>query len=74
MCDNLHKRLASKIAIKRKESYGNVIRFIRTKLRFALLRTVLMCLRGIRGKQYDHEQSLADISFGLIPQSPFYEV
>ena len=74
LCDNLHKRLAGNIAAKRKESYGNVINFIRTKLRFTLLRTVLMSLRGIRGREYSHhEQPLADVSFGLIPQLPFYE-
>ena len=75
LCDNLHKRLASRIAIKRKERYGDVIRCIRTKLRFALLKCVLMGLRGIRGKNFGHnEVQLADVSFGLIPQVSFYEV
>ena len=75
MCANLHKRLASTIANKRKEgSYGDVIRFLRTRLRFVLLKCVLMGLRGIRGKNFDqNEDQLADISFGLIPQIPFYE-
>ena len=74
LCDTLHKRLASIIAHKRKEKYGDVIRFIRTRLRFALLKCVLMGLRGIRGKNTSqNEEQLADISFGLIPQIPFYE-
>ena len=74
LCDNLHKRLASIIANKRKERYGDVIRFIRTRLRFLLLKCVLMGLRGIRGKNFgQNEDQLADISFGLIPQVPFYE-
>ena len=74
LCDNLHKRLASIIANKRKERYGDVIRYMRIRLRFALLKCVLMGLRGIRGKNSGHrEDQLADISFGLIPQIPFYE-
>ena len=48
LCDNVHKKLAGRIATKRKESYGDVIRFIRTRLRFALLKCVLMGLRGVR--------------------------
>ena len=74
LCDTLHKRLASIIAHKRKEKYGDVIRFIRTRLRFASLKCVLMGLRGIGGKNTgQNEEQLADISFGLIPQIPFYE-
>ena len=74
LCDNVHKKLAGRIATKRKESYGDVIRFIRTRLRFALLKCVLMGLRGVRGKDFgDTEDQLADISFGLIPQASFYE-
>ena len=42
LCDNLHKKLAGRIAIKRKENYGDVVRFIRTRLRFALLKCVLI--------------------------------
>ena len=46
-CDNLHKKLAGRIVTKRKEIYGDVIRFIRTHLRYALLKCVLMGLRGL---------------------------
>ena len=46
-CDNHHKRLASCIAIKRKNRYGDVIRCMRNKLRFALLKCVLMAM-GLR--------------------------
>ena len=41
-CHKLNKRLAELIAIKKKESYSHVIGHIRTKLRFALLRSVLV--------------------------------
>ena len=44
------KSLAHKIADKRDERYSDVIGFLRTKLRFSLLRSVLIAVRGKRGK------------------------
>jgi len=38
-CNRVNKRLAEKIAEKRREPYASVITYIRTKLRFALLRS-----------------------------------
>ena len=75
LCETHHKRLARLIAEKRKEDYPSVIRYIRTKVRFVLLRSTLMSLRGTRGKAYTNEhRKLSDISFGLIPESNYYEV
>ena len=42
----VNKRLAEKIAEKRKEPYASVKMYIRTKLRFALLRSTLAAIRG----------------------------
>ena len=48
--------------------YASVITYIRTKLRFALLRSTLAAIRGFRGKRSDvHLQDLMDIDFSLIP-------
>ena len=44
-----HKHLAQLIAEKRSENYNNVMSFIRKRIRFTLLRTVLESLRGSRG-------------------------
>ena len=44
-----HKHLAQLIAEKRSENYSTVMGFIRKRLRFTLLRTVLESLRGSRG-------------------------
>ena len=44
-----HKQLANLIAEKRGESYNTVMTFIRKRLRFTLLRTILESLRGTRG-------------------------
>ena len=50
-CSKVLKRLATLIANKREESYGHVVSYIRTKIRFSLLKSVLISLRGVRGKQ-----------------------
>ena len=43
------KRLAQKIAKKRGERYSDVINHLRTRIRFSLLRGVLVALTGERG-------------------------
>jgi len=45
-CNRVNKRLAEKIAEKRREPYESVMTYIRTKLRFALLRSALAAIRG----------------------------
>jgi len=44
--NRVNKRLAEKIAEKGREPYASVITYIRTKLRFALLRSTLAAIRG----------------------------
>jgi len=66
-CNRGNKRLAEKIAEKRREPYASVIIYIRTKLRFALLRNTLAAIRGFRGKRSDvHLHDLTDIVFSVI--------
>jgi len=66
-CNRVNKRLAEKKAEKRREPYASVITYIRTKLRFALLRSTLVAIRGFRGKGRDvHLQDFTDIDFSLI--------
>jgi len=68
-CNRVNKRLAEKIAEKFSELYASVITYIRTKLRFALLRSTLAAICGFRGKRSDvHLQDLTDIDFSLIPR------
>jgi len=51
-CNRVNKRLAEKLAEKRREPYASVITYIgQSKLRFALLRSTLAAIRGFRGKQ-----------------------
>ena len=51
-CSSVLKRVAHLIADKRSEEYSHVISFIRTKLRFSLLKSTLMAIRGNRGKRW----------------------
>ena len=68
-CNRVNKRLAEKIAEKRREPYASVITYVRTKLRFALLRSTLAEIWGFRGKWSDvHLQDLTYIDFSLIPR------
>jgi len=67
--NGVNKRLAEKIAAKRREPYASVITYIRTKLRFACLRSTLTAIQGFQGKRSDvHLQDLTDIDFSLIPR------
>ena len=75
-CEKLNKRLAELIAVKSKEKYSQVIRHLRTRLRFALLKSTLVAIRGVRGRSSgtaEDEDEIGDISFNLIPSLPAYE-
>ena len=61
-----HKRLASQIAEKRNEDYNHVMNYIRTRLRFCILKSTLVALRGYRGKKNEAEP-ISNISFNMIP-------
>ena len=51
-CKRFANRVADLIARKRKERYCDVVRHVRTRIRFAMLRTTLIALRGYRGKKW----------------------
>ena len=69
-----HKRVGELISSRRDARYTDIMRYIRTRLRFALLRTVLASVRGVRGKRSDRgAASIANTSFNMIPHSNQYE-
>ena len=73
-CTSHHKRVAQLMAHKRKEKYEDIINFIRIKIRFALLKSVLMALRGVRGVQKSSKGiPISTVEFGLIPKEDHYE-
>ena len=62
-----HKRISTLIAEKRNESYADVINYVRTRLRFSVLRSTLTAIRGVRGKARA-AGPISDVSFNLIEQ------
>ena len=66
--DKHHKRIAQLIALKKKEEYSHTINYIRTRLRFNLLRSILVALRGERGRRTKFG-SISAIEYGMIPTS-----
>ena len=63
-----HKRIAQLIALKRKEEYAHVMQYIRTRLRFNLLRSILVAIRGERGRS-SRADPISSIEFGMVPTS-----
>ena len=68
-----HKKLATLIARKRNEEYGHVINHIRTRVRFSLLRSVLVAVRGERGKSSGSAKPISSVSFNMVPEAMNYE-
>ena len=66
--DRHHKRIATLIATKKNENYADVINFIRTRLRFSLLRSILTAVRGVRGKKRP-AAPISSVEFNLIERS-----
>lgn len=65
--DRHHKRIASLIARKRRQSYADALNYIRTRLRFCLLKSVLITIRGVRGKRMkENSTPISSLSFNLI--------
>ena len=62
-----HKRIATLISLKRGERYSDVVNFLRTRMRFSILRSVLTAVRGVRGKsKKDEVAPISTLSFNLI--------
>ena len=68
-----HKRLAERIASKRNEAYSDVLNHMRARVRFSLLRSVLVAVRGERGKRTHQAKSISSTCFNLVPSAIDYE-
>ena len=70
-----HKRVAELISTKRGEVYSDVVNHIRTRIRFSLLKSVLVAVRGDRGRRRRQvEVPISDLSLNLVPDQVSYEV
>ena len=47
-CQKFHRTLADKISSKNGEKYEDIMRYIRVKISFLVLKATLLCLRGSR--------------------------
>ena len=73
-CTKFHKKLANLISNKTKEEYSHVMNHLRTRLRFTLLKSTLIAIRGERGKSRSCKEPITEMSFNTIPEMPSYEV
>ena len=64
------------VSEKRKVSFGSVMTHIRTRLRFALLRSIVTALRGVRGrKSGSGMKDLSNVNFDhFVPEGEMYIV
>ncbi len=73
-CTSFFKRLAELITAKNNERYASVINHIRTGMRFSILRSTLIGIRGERGRyKKQNYVTLSDVSLNLIPRANSYE-
>ena len=75
-CNKLHKRIAELISNKRKEQYSKVLSYIRTRISFAMLKSILVSIHGVRDKKERKDygtKTASDVAFGLIPVEDAYE-
>ena len=65
-CEKLNKQLAKELAEKTGQEYRDVIAHIRTRIRVALLKSILVAIRGYRGKPKVQDEALpiSEIDFG----------
>ena len=64
--DRHHKRIASLIARKRRRNNADALN-IRTRLRFCLLKSVLIAITGVRGtRTKENTTPISSLSFNLI--------
>ena len=69
------KRVAEKLAAKTRENYSHVINNIRTRISFEILRSVLVAVRGVRGRiRQVKVDSISSLALNLIPQQKSYEM
>ena len=66
-----YKHLAVKMSSKTGQSYSDSIGFIRRRLRFDLLKTCIISLRGFRGKHNAKSAEVDTLDLNLQPQSAY---
>ena len=63
----LLKKIAERTSRKSGQEYSDVMRFLRVRVRFDLLKTTIIALRGARGKRTSTPANIEDVDMNLIP-------
>ena len=66
-CQRFFKRVATMIAKKKGQKYQHVVTYVRTRLRFSMLKSTLIAIRGYKGRVINKEVSLDELNFNTIP-------
>ena len=66
-CQKFFRRVATMIAEKKGQKYQHVVTYVRTKLRFSMLKSTLIAIRGYKGRVINKEVSLDELNFNTIP-------
>ena len=66
--DRLVRQIATKLSVKRGGRYSDTVGFVRRRIRFDLLRTCVISLRGYKYlKETAAPESIRDLDFNLRP-------
>ena len=65
-CEKLHKQLATLLSKKKGDTYSVVMAHMRTRLRFSILKSTLVAIRGFRGGRGENGSVLpmSEVDFG----------
>ena len=69
-CAKYHSRLAELIANKKGESYSSTISWIRAEVSFAIVRSVILCLRGSKSRRRQLDFVTSDLQIENIRACP----
>ena len=70
----LLKRLVEKLSFIKREKTNIIMNHIRTRIRFAILRSTVIALRGNRGKIHSNYISFDNVSLNIVPEARSYEM
>ena len=65
------KHFAEKISAKKGQRYSDVMSFLRSRLRFGLLRTCIISIRGYKGTRTLPPTAISDLDLNLINTPKF---
>ena len=68
LCRVLIKKLAERIAESKNERYEDIIYHLRVRIRFSILGSTLISVRGQRGKNLKGAEKIEETSFNIIPE------